>query len=419
MSSSVQTKRAGPLSVDSQQLLADIEALARIGALDKGGVDRPAFSSQYRAAIEWLTARMQNAGLRVHQDPAGNLIGRLGSEGPAIVCGSHVDSVPSGGILDGALGVLAAIECVRAFRKSGVNLLRPLEVVAFADEEGAYLSLFGSRAMAGTLDMTEVKAAIGRDGRRLTDALAEYGLEPDRINQAIRPRGDVAGYLELHIEQGPVLEWAETPIGIVQSIVGIHEAEIRFTGLANHAGTTPMELRRDALRAASETMVEAYRAFEAECASDMRLTFGAISNHPNAKNVIPGFVRLTQEIRGIDIDLMDNLFKRCRGIASEVAESRKVAVTCEILSCDPPTTMDASVQQRIAEACSALGYGYRKMPSGAGHDAQVFAPLCPTGMIFIPSEGGVSHNAVERTSPDLIAKGLDVFCLVLQGWLAA
>src|ERR1700682_4136797 len=145
MSSSAQSNRAGSVSVDCQRLLADIEALAHFGALDKGGVDRPAFSSQYRAAIEWLSARMQDAGLRVHQDPAGNLIGRLGSDGPAIVCGSHVDSVPSGGILDGALGVLAGIECMRALKISGVKLLRPVEVVAFADEEGAYLSLFGSR----------------------------------------------------------------------------------------------------------------------------------------------------------------------------------------------------------------------------------------------------------------------------------
>ena len=408
---------SGASAVDSDRLLRDLEALARFGRLDNGGVDRPAFSGQYRGAVEWLSSRMRDAGLRVWQDPAGNLIGRVGPDGPALLCGSHIDSVPSGGIFDGALGVLAGVECARTLGGADIRLARALEVVAFVDEEGAYVSLLGSRAMTGSLGSDELAVATGRDGLPLAEALAEYGLDSRHVLTAARPPSDIAGYIELHIEQGPVLESAGLPIGVVSGIVGIHRAELEFTGMANHAGTTPMEHRRDALRAAAETIVESYRAFEAARASDMRLTFGAIAVAPNASNVIPGSVRLSQEIRGPRTESIEELYRECSAVAEGVAGARGVTMSNKLVSFNPPALMDPAVGRRIADACARLGYGCRTMPSGAGHDAQSFARRCPTGMIFIPSEAGVSHNASERTSRDCVAQGLAVLYEVLAGWL--
>jgi hydantoinase/carbamoylase family amidase len=285
---------AGPAGPDARRILRDLKALSAIGGAAAGGVDRPAFSLAYSEAVAWLAELARRAGLRVRQDAAGNLIARLGPpDAPAVVCGSHIDSVPGGGIYDGTLGVLAGLECARALADRAAGLTKALEVVAFVDEEGAYLSLLGSRAMAGDLDPGELAAAHGRDGRSLAAAMRQAGLDPRRVLEAARPASDITAYVELHIEQGPVLESTSCDIGIVTDIVGLHAAELTFLGEANHAGTTPLSLRKDAFRAAAQAVTECFDLVESAFPADTRLTYGEVALAPGASNVVPGEVRLT------------------------------------------------------------------------------------------------------------------------------
>ncbi|MEM7222436.1 MAG: M20 family metallo-hydrolase [Pseudomonadota bacterium] len=405
--------------IQPERLLDDLEALSHFGRLPEGGLDRPAYSPAYREAIDWLAGRFETAGLAVRMDPAGNLIGRLGpAEGPAVLSGSHVDAVPSGGFYDGALGVLAALECARTLAERG-GVPRPLEIVAFADEEGAFLGLTGSRAMVGQVEQEEVASAVGRDGQPFTEALARFGLEPTAFLKAARPPQDFAGYLELHIEQGPVLESRGLEVGVVESIVGIANAELIFRGEQAHAGTTPLALRRDALRAAAETLAESTTLVERDFPPDMRLTYGALAVAPGAANVVPAEARLGQEIRGPDLKGMEALFGRAEAIARARADANRVALEIVRGATEHPAVMAPALTARIEAACQALGCGHTRMPSGAGHDAQILAQVTPAAMIFVPSRAGLSHNPAEATDPRHIALGARVLYLTLAGMLGA
>lgn len=396
-------------TIQTARLLEDLRALARIGRQRSGGLTRRAFSPEYGEAVRWLLELMTQAGLAARVDAVGNVIGRLGpQQGPAVISGSHIDTVPDGGWLDGAYGVLAAVECARAFQEAHVPLRHAFEVIALIDEEGAYLSLFGSRAITGAVTRAEIAAARDLRGAPLDQAMLRVGLDPERFEEARRERSDLAAYLELHIEQGPVLEQRQVQIGIVEGIVGILVAEYQFTGSADHAGTTPMDVRRDALRCAAEFISAAYARLCTPDLGDARITFGALEVLPGASNVVPRAARVTQEMRSLDAGMIEKLFDASRKSAGEAAERLRVDLEVRRVGYHAPAMMNEGVMEGVTASCSEAGVSWMRMPSGAGHDAQSFARLCPTGMIFVPSQRGASHRPDEQTDEDDLARGADI-----------
>ena len=387
-------------------MIDDLRDLARIGATDSGGITRRAFSRQYQEAAQWLANRMASSGLSVRTDAVGNVIGRLGpANGPVVLSGSHIDTVPEGGWLDGAYGVLAALECARVLGESRNSMRCAFEVAAFVDEEGAYVSLLGSRAMVGSLAFDEL-AAAECDGETLRSAMEACGLELARFPEAQRRRNDIAAYIELHIEQGPVLERQSAPIGIVEGIVGVLVTEFTFTGSADHAGTTPVEARRDALRAAAAFMTTYYEAVEGDVT--VRATFGAIHVLPGVSNVVPRIARLTLDLRSLDAPRIDERSREARTIAERVARQHRVRVEACRLSYDAPAIMSNHVMEAIEASCGDAGLSWLRMSSGAGHDAQSFSNHFASGMIFVPSRGGASHRADEETDEAQLCAGAQV-----------
>ncbi len=391
---------------DLERLLTE---LARFGGRPDGGVDRPAFSPVYEEANRWLIREMEAIGMTVRRDAAGNLIGRMGAEQtPAVVIGSHIDTVPAGGRFDGALGVMAGLVVARRLAPQVADFKRALEVVSFADEEGTFGLTYGSRAMAGALRQAEIDGAADRAGLKLTDALAQIGLDPAKALSAARPPGDFEAYLELHIEQGPVLEGKGIDIGAVEAIVGIDTVEMTLTGEANHSGTTPAALRRDALRAAAEAMVACHAARPVNAT----LNFGALTVRPGATNIVPAEVTLTQEIRSSDEAVISALRKSCEILFGEAATHNGVTMAIRSVSADAPARMAPALVGAVMNAAARLGHSVHRMPSGAGHDAQYMAALCPAVMIFVPSVGGVSHSPRELSTWESCAKGAEVLTAV-------
>jgi len=387
--------------------------LAHFGANPEGGVSRVAFSDADAAGRKYVRGLMEAAGLTVRVDAAGNLIGRR--EGgdpklPAIVVGSHTDSVPHGGNYDGDVGVMGAIEVAQQLRDRHVQLRHPLEIVDFTDEEGG---LVGSRAMAEGLEPASLDL-VNASGHSVRDGLRVIGGDPDAITTARRHSGEIAAYLELHIEQGGVLERTHTDIGIVEGIVGIHWWEATVSGVANHAGTTPMDQRHDALLAASE-LVLAVNAAATGLPGRQVATVGRIRAEPGAPNVIPGKVVLSVEVRDLDAARIDAVFQRIRARAAEIAQARGVTIEFKDLEATAtPALTEPRIQRVIADAARQLKLTSMVMPSGAGHDAQDIARIAPIGMIFVPSIGGISHSPREYTKPDDIANGVSVLLRTVQ-----
>jgi N-carbamoyl-L-amino-acid hydrolase len=409
MATAIVSSAAQPpvLIADSERLQDHLVALARIGANPEGGVSRVAFSDADVAGRAYLRHLMEAAGLEVRIDAAGNLIGRR--EGadrglPAIVVGSHTDSVPHGGNYDGDVGVMGGIEVAQQLRDRHVRLCHPLEVVDFTDEEGG---LVGSRAMAGDLAGASLDL-VNASGRSVRDGIRALGGDPDALSHARRSPGDFAAYVELHIEQGGTLEHTHTDIGVVEGIVGIHWWEATVTGVAKHAGTTPMNQRNDALVAASQ-LVLAVNAAAVEIPGRQVATVGRIRAEPGAPNVIPGRVVLSVEVRDLDATRIDAVFERIRARAGEIAQASGVSIEFRDLEATAvPALTDPRIQRIIAREAHALGLTSVAMPSGAGHDAQDIARIAPIGMIFVPSVGGVSHSPREYTAPADIANGVNV-----------
>jgi beta-ureidopropionase / N-carbamoyl-L-amino-acid hydrolase len=403
-----------PLAIDRSRLLQDLHDLARIGRQPSGGITRRTYTREYAEAVDWLIRRMGEAGLSPRVDAVGNVIGRLGAPGkPAVLCGSHIDTVPDGGWLDGSYGVLAGVECARVLQETSTAAARALEVAAFVDEEGAFLSLLGSRAMAGTLSASELESARSATGVRLHDQMRQAGLDPDAFEAAMRIDEDIVGYVELHIEQGPVLEHQRKQIGIVEGIAGILLTEYDFTGSADHAGTTPPEMRRDAFRGAAEFVAETYERMEGSSAPHCRMTFGAVDVQPGASNVIPRQARITQEIRGLRRQDIEHAFALSSAAAEEAAARRGLAVEVRKLGWDQPAVMSEDVLCAVRESCDERGVSWLRMLSGAGHDAQSFAERWPTGMIFVPSRRGASHRPDEQTDEADLGRGANVLLATL------
>ena len=382
-------------------LAAELEAAALIGA-DEGGVSRFAWTPELAEANAWLSGRLGALGLEAETDAAGNVVGRWSTgEGKAVLVGSHLDTVPRGGRYDGALGVLAALEAVRTLRAEGVEPSRPLWVVSFNDEEGSRFQtgMLGSRAFCGELDVEDWRR------RGVADAMTRAGFEFDRLPEA-RGIDDVAAYLELHIEQGPVLEQSGEDLGIVTAITGLLGFRVRFLGAANHAGTTPMEARRDALAGAAR-IVLAVRE-EARAREGMTANVGKLSVEPGGFNVIPGLAELTIDVRSPTAEGFERAEAFVRETVERVGTEEELGVEVSVTHRKPPVALDGGLQDTLIEAAEAEGASYRRMPSGAGHDAMVLAHRVPAAMVFVPSRGGISHSPDEYTPPEQCELGARV-----------
>jgi N-carbamoyl-L-amino-acid hydrolase len=394
-------------SVDLARLQSDLAALAEFRDAHAPGWTRRVFSEPYLRSREWLAARMRDAGLEVRRDAAGNLIGTMaGSGGSALVSGSHTDTVTGGGRFDGPVGVLGAIEAARCIRESGHKLRHQLRVVDFLGEEpnDFGLSCIGSRAISGTLTEAHL-AARDPSGQTLAAALGSAGGDPRRITQARWHAGSVSAFVELHIEQGPVLERAGVPLGIVSGIAGIERVLATFNGQADHAGTTPMGARHDALCAAADVVLAVERL-----ASDGQGggvgTAGRIEVLPGALNVVPGQARLWAEFRSVYGEWLDSRRKALLDAMLEAGRRRGVEASLELLSRTEPVITSDQVQTAMTEAIASLGLDHLLLPSGAGHDTVQMSRLGPVGMLFVPSVGGRSHTPEELTNPEHLEAGV-------------
>jgi N-carbamoyl-L-amino-acid hydrolase len=406
------------LSVSPARLHARIAALARFGALPGGGVTRLCWSAAHEEARGWLLGELKAAGLTPWVDAAGNVFGGLGLTGldggtRAVLTGSHIDTVPEGGILDGALGVLAGLECLQTIRESGAAPRRPLAVVAWSDEEGRYGSLFGSRAFCGRLDTAAIPGMAAVDGERLVDAMRRAGFDALRAPEARAPAGAVEAYVELHIEQGARLEEAGVPIGVVDTIVGVRRARLVFGGQADHAGTTPMDRRRDAFLAAADYALKARELVVTRGGPRAVANIGVVHVHPGASNIVPGRAELVHEMRAPDPAVLERLARDCAALAQDVARARSIAVEVRPMSATAPAPCAPRVQAAIESACADLGLGWQRLYSAAGHDAQNLAAVTDAGMVFIPSRGGRSHRVDETSDAEAIERGANVLLQTL------
>ncbi len=403
-----------PARVDPTALRQRIESLSLFGRPSGGtfadGVSRVAYSDADVAGRRYTIDLMRAAGLDPRIDAAGNIFGRrAGTDAslPPILFGSHIDSVPNGGNFDGDLGSLAALGVLEALAGANLRTRHPLEMVVWSAEEGVAFTrgLNGSRIVAGDVKPSEMDDVW--NGMTRADAIRRIGGEPGRIMEAIRPRGAHHCYLELHIEQGGTLERQGIPVGVVEGIVSIDRHEVTVIGFANHAGTTQMADRQDALLAASHLTIAVRQIVSSDPGRQVG-TVGRLDVSPNSPNVIPGVVRLTIELRDLSQEKIARLGERIRLRAAEIARETKTSIEFTSSSHNAPATAAVEVQQAIERSAGRLGLATQRMPSGAGHDAQMMAQLSPMGMIFVPSVRGISHSPLELTRWEDCAQGADV-----------
>lgn len=408
-------------SIDARLLRTRIETLSLSGRPDGGtfadGVSRVAYSDADVAGRRYIIDLMRAAGLAPRIDPAGNIFAlRAGSDAslPPLLFGSHIDSVPAGGNFDGDLGSLAALSVIETLGRVGLQTRHPLEMVVWAAEEGVAFNrgLAGSRIVAG--DVTPEHMDHVWNGMTRGEAIRKIGGDPARITEARRKKGAWHGYLELHIEQGGTLERTQTAIGVVQGIVSIERYEARITGLANHAGTTPMAERQDAMIAAAQLTLAVREAVTRRPGRQVG-TVGKIDVTPNAPNVIPGLATLIIELRDLSTDTLRSIGEEIQARAAAIATETKTTIQITRASSNPPAFADTAVQDVVERAARTLKLSSMRMPSGAGHDAQMMAQLAPMGMIFVPSIAGISHSPKELTRWEDCANGANV---LLQSLLA-
>lgn len=397
------------LRINADRMRADFDALAQIGATAEGGVHRPTFSDAHLAARAWFREQIEKAGLEFRADGAGNhsaFLNCAGKHAPTLLLGSHLDSVPYGGRFDGALGVCAALEVLRVVKENNLALATNLEAIDFTDEEGTLVGFLGSAAIAGILKRDDLKNPRG--GRANLEAgLARAGLTEQGLFTAARPRNSIAGYLELHIEQGRRLERTQKNIGVVTDIVGIGSYRLKFIGRADHAGTTPVQERRDAGQGASafaRAMREIIILNFPHCVANI----GKMEFAPGAFNIVPASVVVSLEFRAPDEDSFARLETALIERAKVEARRFGLEIEIEFLGKHAPTPMSEKIQRAFAESCETLGLTWMPLVSGAGHDAQSLAPFWDAGMIFVPSVEGASHSARELTEWQDCVNGANV-----------
>ena len=401
------------LRINFARLKQDLEELGSIGRTPQGGVSRPSFSDADMQARRWLMDRITAAGMEARVDAAGNIFGRWQTGSPVVLAGSHIDSVPNGGRFDGALGVLTGLECLRRIKEEGTRLRHPLELVAFTDEEGAFGGFFGSYAFTGVLKAEDIPKARDSTGLRIADAMGRHGLDAMRAPTARRDFGQIRAYVELHIEQGPVLEARRIPIGVVDAIVGIHRYGITFRGRADHAGPTPMRDRKDALLGASDLALKGRDLAITAGSPASRITVGVVQLNPGVANIVPAEAYLTYEIREQSAELLRLLAEKSQGLAMDIARAWGLEVSIETILQIDPVPLAEEVKAAIAAAAQEVGLPHLRLPAMAGHDAQVVGRVAPAGMIFVPSQDGRSHSPLEFTADEDVERGANVLLLTL------
>ncbi|MEK6409915.1 MAG: Zn-dependent hydrolase [Acidobacteriota bacterium] len=397
--------QSGP-RVNGARIVEHLTALSQFGKNPQGGVSRVAFSEADRQGRDYVVGLMRAAGLDVTIDAAGNIVGRrAGSDSTLkpLVMGSHIDSVPEGGNYDGDVGSLGAIEVAQTLAEHKLTTRHSLQVIIFADEEGGTI---GSHAISGEITDKQLNL-VSNSGKTIRDGIRFIGGDPDKLTSIRRKRGDIAAYLELHIEQGGILDTEKINIGVVEGIVGITQWEVKIEGFANHAGTTPMNQRRDAMLAAAK-FIEAVNRIVTSVPGRQVGTVGKIQASPGAYNVIPGKVVCGLELRDLDAAKIQMLYQKIRAEAGEIAKSTGTAFDFTETNSIVPAPTDERLRKLIDETARGLGLTTKWMPSGAGHDAQEIARLGPVGMIFVPSVAGISHSPKEYSRPEDISNGANV-----------
>ena len=402
-------------AINAARLNQTLDELGKFGETPEG-MDRLAFSPADVESRVYTMGLMREAGLDVRIDTGGNIIGRrAGSDDslPAIAMGSHTDTVPLGGRYDGALGVMGAIEVLKTLAENGQVTRHPLEAIVFTNEEGTRFHrwLIGSRAMAGMLEPEDL-VAVDAEGVSLGERMADIGGDLSRVSEAARKPGDLAAYFELHIEQGPYLYRSGTPIGVVTGITGRGVFEMEISGMSNHAGTTPMGERRDALVAASKLVVQVQR-MAAEDEICRVATAGALGVHPNAVNVVPGRATVGVEIRDLDMSALEAAERELTRLAGQSEKEDGVEITINRHRFTDAVPITQGMQDWVGEASERAGFAWERVPSGAGHDAQAIASIAPMAMVFVPSVGGISHAIEEYSSPEDCANGTQVLLELL------
>lgn len=395
------------LMINSDRLNESINRLAKIGKQPSGSICRLAFTPEDFQARYLVQQWMVEAGMTVRTDAAGNLIGKYAGRydhAPSLATGSHIDTVPSGGQYDGVLGVLSGLEVVRTLRENHLQLDHPIEVIVFTDEE---TTMIGSQAMAGTALLHSPERYQPKAGQAIQPCLETIGGNWDELETAKRSPTEIAAFVELHVEQGVVLERTRKDIGIVQGVVGIRRKIITITGQANHAGTTPMDMRQDALVAAAEVVL-AVRDIARQMPTQPVATVGYLTVSPNSVNTVPGKVELSVDMRDLDKTCLDIMVERLKQQLETIATETNTQIEIVPLLCVEPTPAAVPVQEAIESVCQQLGLSYSHLPSRAGHDSLELGRITPMGMIFVPSQAGVSHSEAEYTSPEQCAQGANV-----------
>ena len=394
------------------RLKEDFERLAEFSGPGPGNT-RLAWTPEMRNGLDWFATRMEEAGLSPIIDAAGNLIGRWEvGEGRAVGLGSHLDTVPNGGLYDGALGVLGALAAVELLQERGATPKRPIWIIAFMDEEGVRFgtSMVGSRMFVGD----DVQAALARedaDGVSFADAMRGWDRDPERIGEA-NAVDQLGAFLELHIEQGPSLEHSGTQIGVVSGIVGMIQARVTFNGQTNHAGGTPMDQRRDAMMGVARVALRLRDA--AKNLAPATATVGSISLDPGVFNIIPGCAEFTIDFRVASQADFEELEELVEGVVSRIAEMERLEHELVFTDSDPPVELDDKIISAFEQGAELESLSHTRLPSGGGHDAMILSPHVPTGMLFVPCRGGVSHSPDEYASPEQCEHGARVLSRALE-----
>ncbi len=396
--------------MDRAWVAATLEGIGRFGRGARG-FSRLVFGEAESAAVTYVAGLMREAGLAVRRDPFGNLVGRLEGEArdaPAVATGSHLDTVPEGGNFDGVVGVVGGLAAVRRLRGAGPRR-HPLEVICFRGEESARFSVgtLGSKAMAGLARREAWRTLQDQGGVTLAQALAAEGLDLERLGECARRPAELKAFVELHIEQGPVLEQAGIPVGVVEAIAAPIRLKVTVEGTAAHSGTTPMGGRRDALVTAAQVVLAVREEATKRAGRGVVGTAAVMKVSPGAINVIPGRAELWVDLRGIDAEALAAA-QAVRDAVGAIAAREGTPAHVETLSAETPVPMSAAIMAAIEGACRRRGVAFRRMPSGAGHDAMNMARIAPAGMIFIPCRDGVSHNPAEHASLEAICTGIEV-----------
>jgi N-carbamoyl-L-amino-acid hydrolase len=403
------------IRINLDRLRGDIEELGQIGRDPRGGISRPSFSRADLEAREWLKDRIESAGLILRQDGAGNIFGRSEGEGKTVMAGSHIDTVINGGMFDGSVGVLSALECLRRIKEEGLTVTKPLEVASFTDEEGNLVGDFlGSRSFTAPPNRETLEKGRTQFGIPFSEILKNTEFTIESILDAHRQRPEMEAFLEIHIEQGPVLETENKSIGIVDRIAGKNYWICGFLGEASHAGTTPFELRHDAFLGLADFALKGTHYVATQHYGSM-LTIGRIQVHPGAFSIVPGRADFSLDFRSASKETLGEMEKALLSLAEEIASTRGLRFSSSVVDKTDPIIIPERMVDRMKEECEGLGYSYLMLPSGAGHDAQIVASVAEPGMIFIPCEDGISHSPDERIEWEDLEKGANLLlCMLLR-----